>query len=259
MTGEGGSLPTFFSASSVSMTSAFLPRGRRQRSGVSRDPCKHKQLSDSTAPLGRQQEMLPSSRTRLGRWHCRGDSNPWLPRLLLPDAERRRVSVCRAPAAPALRVETKSQGTPGCKGPANQHHACVGHSFHTALSPGLKLVHGTGGREEEEEEGECSERRPISALGGRAGASAPGIATPRDGCQLGGRVCHPVTGTNIELQSHSCPRRLCGAILLAQPPSPLLGFLLPVCFPPRDVAGFDFQGQFPQGLLGQVVAEVVEE
>lgn len=131
----------------------------------------------------------------------------------------------------------------------------MGHSFHTALSPGLKLVHGTEGREEEE--GECSELRPISALGGCAGASAPGIATPRAGCQLGGKVCHPVTGTNIELQSHSCPRRLCGAILLAQPL--LLGLLFPICFPPRDVARFDFQGQFPQGLLSQVVAEVVEE
>lgn len=86
---------------------------------------------------------------------------------------------------------------------------------------------------------------------------APGIPTPRDGCQLGGRVCHPVTGTNIELQSHSCPRRLCGAILLAQPL--LLGFLFPICFPPCDVPRFDFQGQFPQGLLSQVVAEVVEE
>lgn len=81
----------------------------------------------------------------------------------------------------------------------------------------------------------------------------PGLAASWEG----GCVTPCVTGTNIELQSHSCPRRLCGAILLAQPL--LLGFLFPICFPPRDVPRFDFQGQFPQGLLGQVVAEVVEE
>lgn len=195
----------------------------------------------------------------LGRWHCRGDSNPWLPRLLLPDAAPEMSQWVLSSCCPCFADGNKSQGTPGCNGPANQQHACVGRSFHTALSPGLKLVHGTEGREEEE--GECSEHRPISALGGCAGASgrlqAPGVPTPRDGCQLGGRVCHPVAGTNIELQSHSCPRRLCGAILLAQPL--LLGFLFPICFPPRDVPRFDFQGQFPQGLLSQVVAEVVEE
>lgn len=44
---------------------------------------------------------------------------------------------------------------------------------------------------------------------------------------------------------------------LAQPL--LLGFLFSVCFPPRNVPRFDFEGQFPQGLLSQVVAEIVEE
>lgn len=48
----------------------------------------------------------------------------------------------------------------------------------------------------------------------------PDIHTPRDRCQLGGRVRHPVTGTNIELQSHSCPRCVCGAILLARTTPP---------------------------------------
>lgn len=39
----------------------------------------------------------------------------------------------------------------------------------------------------------------------------------------------------------------------------LLGLLLPVCFPPRYVPGLDFQREFPQGLLSQVVTKVVEE
>lgn len=48
----------------------------------------------------------------------------------------------------------------------------------------------------------------------------------------------------------------CSSILIA---SLLLGFLFAVCFPPCYVPGFDLQREFPQGLLGQVVAKVVEE
>lgn len=250
MAGDGGSLPTF--SVPLPTTGAFLPRRRRQRSGVSRDPCKHKQLSESRAPLAGSTNASILTNT-LGRWHCRGDSNPCLPRLLLPDAAPEMSPGVLSSCCPCPADGNKSQGTPGCKGPANQRHACVGRSFHTALSPGLKLFDGTEGREEEE--GECSEHRPISALGGCAGAALPppGLAASREG----GCVTPRVTGTNIELQSHSCPRRLCGVILLAQPL--LLGFLFPICFPPRDVPRFDFQGQFPQGFLSQVVAEVVEE
>lgn len=39
----------------------------------------------------------------------------------------------------------------------------------------------------------------------------------------------------------------------------LLGLLLPVRLAPGDVPGLDLQRQLPQRLLGQVVAEVVEE
>lgn len=39
----------------------------------------------------------------------------------------------------------------------------------------------------------------------------------------------------------------------------LLGLLLPICFSPCYVPRFDFQRKFPQGLLCQVVAEVIEE
>lgn len=60
------------------------------------------------------------------------------------------------------------------------------------------------------------------------------------------------------LQSHSCPRCICRAILLAHTLL-LLGFLFPVCFSPRYVSRFDFERQFPQGLLSQMVAEVIEE
>lgn len=38
-----------------------------------------------------------------------------------------------------------------------------------------------------------------------------------------------------------------------------LCLLLAVRLAPRDVPGLDLQREFPQGLLGQVVAEVVEE
>lgn len=38
-----------------------------------------------------------------------------------------------------------------------------------------------------------------------------------------------------------------------------LSLLLPVCLSPRYVPRFDFEREFPQGLLGQMVAEVVEE
>lgn len=38
-----------------------------------------------------------------------------------------------------------------------------------------------------------------------------------------------------------------------------LGLLLAVRLAPGDVPGFDLQRQLPQGLLRQVVAEVVEE
>lgn len=38
-----------------------------------------------------------------------------------------------------------------------------------------------------------------------------------------------------------------------------LGLFLAVGLAADDVSGFDLQGELPQGLLGEVVAEVVEE
>lgn len=59
-------------------------------------------------------------------------------------------------------------------------------SFHNALSPGLKLIHGTEGQEEEEE-GECSEHRLISALRGPRRA-------PVTSCLLRAPDVHPPSG-----------------------------------------------------------------
>lgn len=52
---------------------------------------------------------------------------------------------------------------------------------------------------------------------------------PRSRRRPGERPCHPVTGTNTELQSHSCPLCVCRAILLART-NPPPKFSLPGLF-----------------------------
>lgn len=146
---------------------------------MSRAPCKHKQLSESRAPLaGSRRHFHPHK--HVGKVALQGRLQPWLPRLLLPDAAPEMSRWVLSSCCPCSEDGNKSQGTPGCKGPANQQHACVGHSFHTALSPGLKLVHGTEGREEEE--GECRSLPSAAAPAPpRPAFPAPGMAASWEG------------------------------------------------------------------------------
>lgn len=61
-------------------------------------------------------------------------------------------------------------------------------------------------------------RRALPTLSLLPSARRPPLcqcSQPRSRCQPGERPCHPVTGTNTELQSHSCPLCACRAILLA--------------------------------------------
>ena len=94
---------------------------------------------------------------------------------------------------------------------------------------------------------------------GREAAGAPtrhsrGLAGPRgqDACSLPGDRSNVPPGLGAALGAPLEPRS-------PRSRHPLLGFLLPVCFSPRYVPGLDLQRQFPQRLLRQVVAEVIEE
>lgn len=80
-----------------------------------------------------------------------------------------------------------------------------------------------------------------------------GLAEPwgRDMCSLPGATSKVPPGLGAALGA-SLERSPCSRHLL-------LGLLLPVCFSPCYVPRFDFQRKFPQGLLRQVVAEVIEE
>lgn len=95
MTGDGGSLPTF------SVPLPYLRPVPSSREEGARDLGRAETPVNTSSSL--EAELLwqaagdPSILTNtLGRWHCRGDSNPWLPRLLLPDAapEMSQLSSC---------------------------------------------------------------------------------------------------------------------------------------------------------------------
>lgn len=98
------------------------------------------------------------------RWHCRAGSNPGLP--WLPPAERHSGDKSGG-AEPLLTLlcgwkeKPKYSRMQSASKPITRLHGTL---LPQALSPGLKLIHGTEGREEKV--GEHSERRLISALGG---------------------------------------------------------------------------------------------